>query len=79
MKAWKPLPENPPEREQFDRAVALFGGDVRAHIAQALSIWAAVHDGGSYADQCRIMANEVAKLALPAGVLSPSNDQQETQ
>jgi hypothetical protein len=57
------------ERESFDRAVRQFhDGDTRAHIAHVLTIWAAVHDGGSYADQCRIMAEEVLKLRLPDGV-----------
>jgi hypothetical protein len=73
---WNPLPEDPRERAQFERAVQICGGDVRHHIAHALSIWASVHPGGSYAEQCHIMANEVMKLELPAsGVLGTLNEQ----
>jgi hypothetical protein len=57
------------ERDQFDRAVQQFyDGDVRGHIAHVLRVWAQVHDGGSYAEQCRIMADEVLKLRLADGV-----------
>jgi hypothetical protein len=67
MDDWKPLPEDPEERAQFERGVKHCGdGDARHHIATALRIWAAVSPGGSYAAQCHIMANEVMKLQPPA-------------
>lgn len=69
--------ENTTEREMFDADVVHAGGDVRMHIAQSLRIWASVRPGGSYADQCKIMSNEVLRLHLPAPVPSqgPSDDE----
>ena len=61
---WEVLPEDADERRSFERSVAIHGGDVRAAIANALRIFALVHPGGSFAAQCKIMANEVAKLDL---------------
>lgn len=65
---WTPLPEHADERRMFDSGTQLHG-DVRLNIANILRIFAVAHPGGSYADQCRIMANEVVKLELPSGVL----------
>jgi hypothetical protein len=62
---WQPLPENEDERAMFDSGTRMYG-DVRLSIAHALRIWALAQPGGSYADQCRIMANEVVKLAAPS-------------
>lgn len=56
-------PEHPDERRFFDNDVALSEGNVLLCIAHALRIWGAVQPGGSYADQCTIMANELLKLA----------------
>lgn len=64
---WTPLPEHADERRMFDSGTQLHG-DVRLNIANILRIFAVAHPGGSYADQCRIMANEVVKLELPSGV-----------
>lgn len=66
VKTIQPCEENSREREIFDGEVVHAGGDVRAHIARSLRIWAAVHPGGSYAAQCKIMSNEVLKLHLPS-------------
>ena len=69
---WQPLPENPAERAMFDSGTKLHG-DVRLNIAHMLRVFAFAQPGGSFAEQCRIMANEVAKLELPAGVALPAD------
>ena len=70
---WEVLPEDADERRSFERSVAIHGGNVRAAIANALRIFALVHTGGSFAAQCKIMANEVAKLDLaPVAQPAPS-------
>lgn len=71
--AWKSLPENPEERRGFDSSVSVFG-DVRLAIAIALRTYGYCQPGGSFADQCFIMANEVAKLYT-----SPTPPQQPRQ
>lgn len=58
--AWEPLVEIPRERQMFDQQAEHWG--VQTAIATCLSIWASMSPGGSYAAQCAIMANEVAKL-----------------
>jgi hypothetical protein len=68
---WKPLPESADERAMFDRGTEMHG-DVRLNIASTLRTFALAKDGGSFADMCRIMANEVAKLEVPRGVPSLS-------
>ncbi len=73
---WTPQPENPNERATFDDGVKhLYGGDVRLAMATTLSMAARFEDGGSYAAQLRIMANEICKLHLP----QPQGDQPRPQ
>lgn len=64
MIEWEPLPERADERAGFDFGTKIHG-DVRLNIAHVLKLWAIANPGGSYADMCRIMANEVVKLELP--------------
>lgn len=60
---WGDLPEDRAERDQFNKMLNIVAdGDVRYAIAHALKIWSVTMPNGSFAKQCRIMANEVAKL-----------------
>ena len=61
---WAVLTEEADERRSFDRGVALHG-DVRLAIAHGLEMFAIAMPRGSFAEVCKIMANEVAKLHLP--------------
>jgi hypothetical protein len=73
---WKPLPEDADERRMFDSSAQLHG-DVRLSIANMLRIFAVANPGGSYAEQCRIAANEVVKLNLSASPTAPPPTQPE--
>jgi hypothetical protein len=55
--------ENPNERQQFDFGVRLYEGDPLRAIASALDTWGRMQQGGSYSEQCFIMANECLKAA----------------
>lgn len=62
------LPENPNERRMFDSGLTLFAGNKIAYIAATLKIWADqerhFHPGGSFGEQCAIMANELHKMCV---------------
>lgn len=49
--------EIPAERRMFDEASALFGGPLK-NVARCLDAWGRIEHGGSYAEQCFVMANE---------------------
>lgn len=71
---WKPLEEDEYERRTFNASVKLHGG-VRLAIAETLRVFAVAHRVGSFADLCRIMANEVAMLSVvPAAPAVPDVD-----
>lgn len=60
---WKPLPEDQNERITFDRALHnIYEGDARLAVANTLRTFSNAMPGGTFADTCRVMANEVAKL-----------------
>ena len=54
---------DPREREFFASMVEDAGGKPLPVIARTLRIWASVQPGGSYADQCRIMAEALDRAA----------------
>jgi hypothetical protein len=69
---WVPGDEDAEERRQFEQMLDLYGYDTRLAIGNALKSFALARDGGSFAEQCRIMANEVAKLyTRPQAVTVP--------
>ena len=67
----KLLPENPDERRMFDDGLSLFAGNKLAYLAATLTIWANqerhFHPGGSFGEQCAIMANELHNLCETTG------------
>lgn len=72
IEGWTPNPEVDHERATFDDGVRhLYGGDTRLAMAHHLTMAAKFSDGGSYAAQLRIMANEICKLATPPSAAQP--------
>lgn len=68
---WKPLPEDQNERITFDRALHnIYEGDARLAVAITLRTFANAMSGGTFADTCRVMANEVAKLYTETKLLA---------
>ena len=55
-------PIDPREREFWNSVVADYGGDVLGAVARTLKLWAAVNPGGSYADQCQLMATDLIRI-----------------
>lgn len=62
-----PVPEDEHERRVFDTATKTYGGDVRATINLALRQIAALYPRSSFAEFCKIMANEVLGLSRGFG------------
>lgn len=66
--------EDRAERQQFDMHTDLFGSPLK-QIASCLDTWGRMQRGGSYAEQCFIMANECLKAAdALARLPAPSGD-----
>lgn len=72
--AGEPLPEDPSERQWFDRNAALLGGPLSA-VATWLGIWASLNPSqGSYAKMLAICSNELRREEAEAMALRADNE-----